>query len=90
MKKAVFASLFHNADLDNEKRHLFCPIGKESWCRWRRQEDQHGHPTFKPKLIVPLAVYEKVLPVLRELAQDELWKNVYVAKLKLQMNLLTV
>ena len=72
MKKAVLASLFHNADLDDKKRHQFCPQGKSSWCRWRRQEDHNRNPTFKPKLTIQLAVYEKVLPVFRELAKDEL------------------
>ena len=75
MKKAVFASLFHNADLVDEKRHQFCPQGKQSWCRWRRQQDHNGHPTFKPKLSIPLAVYDKVLPVFRELAKDELMEK---------------
>ena len=72
MKKAVLATLFHNADLDDKKHHQFCPQGKNSWCRWRRLEDHNRNPIFKPKLNIPLAVYEKVLPVFRELVKDEL------------------
>ena len=72
IKKAVLASLLHNTELDDEKRHQFCPQGKNSWCRWRRQEDDNKKPTLRPKLNMPEAVYKKVLPIFRELAKDEL------------------
>ena len=42
MKKCIFASLFHNSMLEVEKRHRFCPRGKDSWCkrRWQKRKIQ--------------------------------------------------
>ena len=75
MKKAVMATLFHNSCLEDATRHQFCPKGAESWCKWRRQEASGIAPAFKPKLSIPVAIYEKVLPVFRDLSKDDLLKK---------------
>lgn len=72
MKKAVMATLFHNSSLEDTKRHQFCPNRAESWCKWRRQEAAGISPTFIPKVSIPVAVYEKILPVFRDLSKDDL------------------
>ena len=75
MKKAVYASLFHNSDLEEVKRHQFCPKGKESWCKWRRQREKDIQPLFKPKLNISEAIHKMILPVFRKLSKDDLLKR---------------
>ena len=88
LKKAVFASLFHNSDLDAVKRHQFCPKGNDSWCKWRRQEDKKVKPVFIPKLSIPVSVFEKILPVFRDLAKMMIFQtNAFTGKPKMLMKL---
>ena len=45
MQKAVYASLYHNIKVkDNKRRHKFCPNGKESWCRFKREGELKDQP----------------------------------------------
>ena len=45
MKKAVMASLYHSIMLKDDKvRHLFCPSGDTSWCKFRRLGNMENAP----------------------------------------------
>ena len=72
MKKSIYASLFHNSELDPEQCHKFCPRSTDSWRKWQKQKAEKNEPTFTPTLSIPLAVHELVLPIFNTLATDDL------------------
>ena len=72
MKKCIYASLFHNSKLDEKKRHQFCPPTKESWCTWQKEKAERGATEFIPKLSIPQAIFDAILPIYRELTNDKL------------------
>ena len=72
MKKSIYASLFHNSELDPEERHKFCPRSMESWCKWQKQKAEGKEPTFTSTLDIPLAIHKLVLPIFKSLTSDEL------------------
>ena len=40
MKKNLRAVLFHCTNFNSEsQRHVLCPVGPESWCKWIKSED---------------------------------------------------
>ena len=72
MKKAVWAVLFHNSDIkDMSIRHQFCPRTIASWCKWQCDHIS-GH---KPKLSLPLAIKSILVPVFKDLSNEELLKK---------------
>ena len=72
MKKCIYASLFHNSSLDDEKRHQFCPRSKESWCSWQKEKAEGKSPSFQPKLNLPKAIYDLAVPIYKELTAESL------------------
>ena len=72
MKKSIYASLFHNSLIEDDKRHQFCPRSKDSWCAWQKEEAEGKNPTFKPTLNIPKAIYDIVLPIYKELTDESL------------------
>lgn len=38
MKKEVLAGYYHNISTNENPQHSYCPIGPESWCKWRKSE----------------------------------------------------
>ena len=72
MKKCIYASLFHNSMLEEKKRHQFCPPTKESWCTWQKEIAEKGVTEFKPKLNIPQAIFDVIMPIYKELTNDKL------------------
>ena len=72
MKKSIYASLFHNSELDPEKRHQFCPRTITSWCKWQKEKAEEKEPKFESKLDLPLAIHQFVLPIYKDLTSDKL------------------
>ena len=72
MKKCIFASLFHNSMLEVEKRHRFCPRGKDSWCIWQKEMAEEKDSVFEPQLSLPEAIFEVLLPVYKDLTPEDL------------------
>ena len=72
MKKCIFASLFHNSMLEVEKRHRFCPRGKDSWCIWQKEMAEEKDSVFEPQLSLPEAIFDVLLPVYKDLTSEDL------------------
>ena len=36
MEKAIWAVFHHYASRDEDPQYQFCPVGKESWCKYQR------------------------------------------------------
>ena len=72
MKKCICASIFNNSMLEDEKRHQFCPRTKESWCIWQKEKAEKGVTDFKPKLNIPEAIFDVLLPIYKDLTDESL------------------
>lgn len=73
MKKAVWASFFHKSSTDERHSHGLCLPGADSWCGYQRSLVTGEEYTHKHSL--PPAVLEKIKPVYRKLADEELLKR---------------
>lgn len=58
--------------LEDEKRHQFCPRTKESWCIWQKEKAEKGVTDFKPKLNIPEAIFDVLLPIYKDLTNESL------------------
>ena len=80
MKKSVIAVLTHcckNNEDENDKehveelRHMYCPCGEESWCRWQRDKVT-GKNTYKGTLNLPTVIKKLLKPIFVDLSSDNL------------------
>ena len=58
---------------DDKPRHEYCPLGPNSWCKWRKAEAS-GEDLKLSKHPAPLnsQVQEHVEPIFQELSRDDL------------------
>ena len=67
MKKAVGAALMHCTNFEStEARHRFCPLGPNTWCKWRINKE------YKSKINIPRWIHKVIYPMFVELSSDEL------------------
>ncbi len=72
MKKAVGAVLFHCTEFSDEAtRHLLCPDGENSWCKWKK-DLATGKNTYKKSINIPKWIYNLLRPIFEELSSDDL------------------
>ena len=72
MKEAINASLFHClATTSTPHMHVYCPDGKESWCRFKTDKAANAH-TYRPSKGIPLSVLKEIKPVYERLSEDSL------------------
>jgi putative NIF3 family GTP cyclohydrolase 1 type 2 len=78
MSTAVWASLLHCASTDDDPKHESCPVGISSWCFYNRALARGQQPPrHQGNLTTPIsrAVFSKLEPVYRRLADPELLKR---------------
>lgn len=74
MKKSIFATLGHYCSTDKRPRHENCPVGPDSWCKYRQaQMNQEGY-VHPPPAISP-QLEKHLLPIYEALTNDELLKR---------------
>ena len=56
MKKAVVAILWHCTDF-SEDRHRFCPLGKNSWCKFQKDKVT-GKTTHKNRINLSEGIFK--------------------------------
>ena len=72
MKKAIGAILWHCTDFkDDSYRHRYCPVGPDSWCKWRQDQD-NGTSKYKKNINLPKWIHDLLLPIFKDLSDDEL------------------
>ena len=72
MKKAIGAILWHSTDCESgDYRHIFCPQGKDSWCKWQKSRSKDGFK-FKDKAGMPLWIHDILKPVFQDLSIQQL------------------
>lgn len=73
MKRAIWATLYHEASSDANPQHEYCPSGSDSWCVWRQAEAKGTLEAFthqKPPLHD--AVITAIKPVYEDFTADAL------------------
>ena len=72
MKKAIGAILYHFTEIrDPYERHKFCPRDNNSWCKYWSKNDKN----YTPKNKIPVYVKNLLLPIFKDLSDDELLKK---------------
>ena len=71
MVNDVMAGLYHIASSDSNPQHSLCPRGNESWCAWQRAQAA-GKRNYKHKSVLPEAIVEEVIPIYRDLSEEQL------------------
>ena len=68
LKVAVGAVLYHSTEFENsENRHLFCPQGPDSWCKyWKDPEN------YQEKKGMPMVIHQLIKPVFTDLSNETL------------------
>ena len=77
MKKAVGAVLWHCTAFEDETyRHRFCPVGKDSWCKWQRCNGNNltnkKQESNKNTINLPKWIHDELKPIFEELSKDQL------------------
>ena len=70
MKKATGAILWYCSNFESsEYRHRFCPVGKDSWCKYKENSD------YKPSINLDIWIHNLLLPVFVLLSDEELLRK---------------
>lgn len=73
MKNEIWATFFHKCSTDQKPQHQNCPVGEDSWCKWRKAEAAGELRNFhhvKPALTAE--VQEVIKPIYKDLTKDDL------------------
>ncbi|GFU27868.1 uncharacterized protein TNCV_449711 [Trichonephila clavipes] len=73
MRQAIWAIFLHKLSTDEYPQHGFCPIGKDSWCGFKKAEA--SGKSYKHKNSLPVAVVEAMRPIFRDLSHPDLLKK---------------
>ncbi|GFU10518.1 uncharacterized protein TNCV_2273471 [Trichonephila clavipes] len=73
MRQAIWAIFLHKLSTDEYPQHGFCPIGKDSWCGFKKAET--SCKSYKHKNSLPFAVVEAMRPIFRDLSHPDLLKK---------------
>ena len=87
MEKAIWAVFYHSVSTDNNPQHQYCPLGKDSWCKYQRAiTDSNEIPTHNPNIPADLSQYMK--PVLARLSSTAFLEKCVLVKIKMNVLLL--
>lgn len=72
MKKAIWATLYHNISTDENPQHNYCPIGADSWCTFQKACAEGKLNEYRHKPPLSQDVRDAILPVYEALSTDDL------------------
>lgn len=76
MKKNIRAVLYHCTDFPaTTRRHILCPTGPNSWCKWKKSEGASVDNSYRPKVNLPIWIYDIVRKDFEELSDDKILKR---------------
>lgn len=78
MQGAIFATLYHCASTDAKPNHDLCPHGSDSWCFYNKRKargDKELGSHEKMPLFLNQKVFDKIFPIYKRLASDELMER---------------
>ena len=82
-KSAPDTSLFHVASSHKNNYHTHCPTGKNSWCKFNKDEACHTN-SYKAGAGLPLEVIAKLKPIYKDLSSTDLLAKCLHGKTKNQ------
>ncbi|XP_076396333.1 uncharacterized protein LOC143265856 [Megachile rotundata] len=71
MRKEIWATFYHKCSTNENPQHEYCPVGENSWCKWRKAEAEgiafHHHQE-------PLSerVQNIIKPIYEDLSREDL------------------
>ena len=74
MKKSVVALIHHCSENDDdEARHKYCPIAKDSWCKFQ-SDKLNGTKIYKDSINIPVTISNIIKPIFsaEDLGADKL------------------
>ena len=76
MKKRIWGIFLHSVKNPSpsatiENSHMFCPIGKTSWCKFQRDK-LNNTKTYTDKNMLPAAFYSGLKPIFENLTNDDI------------------
>ena len=74
MQKGIRATLLHVASSKDDNNHTQCPTGTSSWCKFNR-DIVTGESTYKPGRGLPVGTRKLLLPIYKELSNEELLRK---------------
>lgn len=66
MKNAIWSTFYHKISTDDKPQHKHCPVGADSWCKYRLAESNGTLEDYKH----PPALDEEIQPFLKEIYTD--------------------
>ncbi|GFV94268.1 uncharacterized protein TNCV_1137231 [Trichonephila clavipes] len=73
MRQVIWAIFLQKLSTDEYPQHGFCPIGKDSWCGFKKAEASDKSYKHKNSLLV--SVVEAMRPIFRDLSHPDLLKK---------------
>lgn len=73
MKKAIWATFYHNLSSDEKPQHHLCPNDSKTWCKYNKAILNGESYTHKHSL--PESVMEEIRPTFVDLSDDKLLKR---------------
>ncbi|GIY38036.1 uncharacterized protein CDAR_399061 [Caerostris darwini] len=62
----TWAGFYHIVSTDENPQHSYCPVGPESWCKWRQSEPEGTLETFEH----PPALDDEAQEILKLIYED--------------------
>lgn len=72
MHNAVWATYYHKTSTNENPQHMYCPVGSESWCKWRKAEAEKTLDEFDHEPAIHQDVANAIKPIYDELSSKEL------------------
>lgn len=73
MKKWIAAILHHCTDFEDlDKRHMFCPPGENSWCKYKKNKEKK---IYKQSINLPMWMFPILTKVFQDLSSDDLLRK---------------
>lgn len=72
MYNAVWATYYHKISTDENPQHMHCPVGSESWCKWRKSEAENTLDKFNHETPLHKDVADAIKPIYNNLSSREL------------------
>lgn len=72
MRREILAGFYHKISTDEKLQHAYCPIGSESWCKWRKSEAEGTLDIFEHPPALDDDAQAILKPVYEGLIEDNL------------------
>ncbi|GIY10344.1 uncharacterized protein CDAR_44391 [Caerostris darwini] len=68
----IWTEFYHKVSTDENPQHSYCPVGPESWRKWRKSEAEGTFETFEHPPALDDEAQEILKPIYEDLTADDL------------------